>query len=351
MTAASATIEAGILAVPNAGASAEDAHGYIDRILAWSKLLDEPWIALCLSERASEALFTDELFPIRNQLQQLFSAHGIEEYDVNTVCAVVNRLLQHTPSFETYYRVREVLSEDLTTIPDVMQFCTGEGLQADLARCMLLLAIIRTHCRHGVLQSALILKQCPQRQIRVRALVHDLEHSRDDLEHPNPAPPEHFEGDVLACDDFRGLLECIDESAVLRGALNAQGVELAIQIRLYKSRLQRQVVPDWDDIGGMTLGRRFEDSILGCCRDADSGFPDRVLRAVCEAIDRESLQAVHALRTGPGGNDPQRVRASDKAKAWRRDVDHEYHLHYWERSDGAIEFASVSVHNDFSITE
>ena len=35
--------------------------------------------------------------------------------------------------------------------------------------------------------------------------------------------------------------------------------------------------------------------------------------------------------------------------AWRRDIDHEYHLHYWERLDGTVEFAGAFI-GDFAKT-
>lgn len=35
----------------------------------------------------------------------------------------------------------------------------------------------------------------------------------------------------------------------------------------------------------------------------------------------------------------------------RRDIDDEYHLHYWQCRNGAVEIASIVVHNDFSIPE
>jgi hypothetical protein len=39
----------------------------------------------------------------------------------------------------------------------------------------------------------------------------------------------------------------------------------------------------------------------------------------------------------------------DQDKAWRRDIDSKYRLHYWECADGTIEFASVGAHNMFVI--
>ena len=59
--------------------------------------------------------------------------------------------------------------------------------------------------------------------------------------------------------------------------------------------------------------------------------------------------ATHALRSGAGGGNRQRMRGKDSA--WRRDVDYEYHLHYWECEAGNVELANLVVHNEFSISE
>ena len=72
---------------------------------------------------------------------------------------------------------------------------------------------------------------------------------------------------------------------------------------------------------------------------------------MAETIEHRQMADTHALRHGLGANDAQRVRASDGAKAWRRDIDREYHLHYWELGEGMVEFASVGPHNDFTIPE
>jgi hypothetical protein len=76
-----------------------------------------------------------------------------------------------------------------------------------------------------------------------------------------------------------------------------------------------------------------------------------LFRSIAETVDRLKLAATHALREGQSGGAPQRHRSTDGATAWRRDIDYEYHLHYWECSDGTVELASMGPHNDFSIPE
>jgi hypothetical protein len=60
------------------------------------------------------------------------------------------------------------------------------------------------------------------------------------------------------------------------------------------------------------------------------------------------MNDTHALRSSQGANSTQRERPSDNAKAWRRDIDRFYHLHYWKTS-AKVELASVVVHDDFTI--
>ena len=342
----SVTIDAGVLAVPHLDCARDDAFQYVNTLLDWSKLLDEPWVAIYMSEQASDSLFNDGLYPLREHLRELFNAHGIVEYDVNTVARIADQLLMITPSFETYYRVKDVLSEHLVTDPDVIRLTTYDGLQSDLARCITLIAVLRKHCSQPLGGHSLILRKAPKQVVKLRAQIHFLEHTRVDI--PSlPCPPEFFEGDVLVCDDFCGLIECLDESAILVGASDDLGIELALRIALFKYAIARGDVPDWGGVVIPIIGAKFRELCQQVCADQGESVPAKILRSVVETINGDNLSAVHALRTGLGGNDPQRTRGSYKAK--RRDIDRELHLHYWECADRKVELASVVYHNDFSI--
>lgn len=345
------TMDAGVIAVPNPVRCAEDLHKYIDTLLDWSKLLDKPWVAIHMSERAAEALFADNLYPLRDQLRKLFDDHGIFQYDVNTVARVADKLLNLTPSFETFYRVKDVLAESISTEPNIIALTTHRGLQEDLERCVILLAILHKYCRHSLGGHSLILRSAPGTLVRVRAQICDVEHERDDLPHLSelPCEPEFFEGSILVCDDFTGLLGCLDEGAILREASNVQGVQLAIRIALFKDNLAQGRDPDWSELRIPAIGDDFAETCRGCCCDQGAGLAAKILRAVVETIENQNMGAVHALRTGKGGDNPPRMRGKDKAQ--RRDIDYEFHLHYWQCEDGSIELGSVVHHNDFSIPE
>ena len=343
------TIDASVLAVPQIGCSLAEAISYIENIIDWSILLDEPWVDISLTERSPSALFLDELYPLRDHLRTLFTSHHITEFDVNTVARVVDRLLNLTPSFESYFKIIEILfEEDIDTDPDIIRLVATPKLRFELARCVLLLAILRLHCKQPLGGHSLILRHAPAALISVRAKIHEIEHDRADINNL-VYQPDFFTGDLLACDNFRGLIECLDELSILTGADDELGIEIAIRVYSYKEKLRRKEEPEWDSLIIPRIGHEFRRTCQSCCHDQGNFLPPRILRSIFHTIENERLELVHALRRGPGPNDAQITRNRDRAQ--RRDIDHEFHLHYWLCEDGNIELASVVYHHDVAIPD
>ena len=346
----SVTIDAGVLAGPSPDSSADTVYKYIETLLDWRQLLKEPWVAIYMSARASESLFRDGMYPLRDRLKPLFQTHGVMHADANTVATVVDNLLQITPFFEEFFRVEDVLTEELSAEPDVLRLSTGKRVQSDFERCLTLIAILRQHCGDLLRNHFLVLRDAPESNVTVQARILTIEHERDDL-YGIPTYPKVFKGDVLVCEDFRGLIQCLDASDVLVNSTDNLGLETAIRIALYKSRLKRGVNPDWNDFGDLRIGHRFFRTVEET-RGASSALPGKILRAIVETVDNENLSAVHALRKGRHGNDPQRMRGKDGAGAMRRDIDQDYHLHYWSCCNGIVELASVNYpHDNYWIPE
>ncbi len=162
-------------------------------------------------------------------------------------------------------------------------------------------------------------------------------------------PPEFFEGDALVCNNFQGLINCLDESAILAKASDDHGIELAIRIALFKHDLMTDNPPDWSEVSPPDIESHFRELCQKICADGGSNVPGKILRAIVKTVKGIDLSATHALRKSRGANSPQRKRCS--YKAWRRDIDRELHIHYWECPNGAVKLASVVYHDDFSIPE
>ena len=161
--------------------------------------------------------------------------------------------------------------------------------------------------------------------------------------------PAYFEGSTFVCGSFHRLLMTLDEVGILRWAKTAVHVATAVKVGVYKKFVSSGNVLPWEELPAFEIGHEFFGSLQTHHVAADSGLAEKLFRAIVETICHENLGATHALRKGRGANDPQRMRGEDAA--WRRDVDYEYHLHYWECAKGTVELALVVVHNDFSIPD
>ena len=87
------TIDAQVLAAPGIDCGAAIARDYVEVLLDWSSLLNEPWVAIHMSERASEALASDGLYPIREKLKEVFDKFEVRDFSPNDVARVVETAL------------------------------------------------------------------------------------------------------------------------------------------------------------------------------------------------------------------------------------------------------------------
>jgi len=374
----SVTIDASVVALPPANSELDVVLQYVETLLALESLSEKAWVAIYMSEFTSEILSSeileDELYPSWPALSALLKRCGLTD-NVNTILEVVILFLSLQPSCEEEFgiRIKEVL---VTLTPDLSSWIASKNLATHLAsnleRCVILMAILRKCCQPPVTDHWLVVNKpvpttsSPVEEVTVKALIHDLDYDRGQKIPGIPVPPDYLESSVsvLVGPSFSDLIKWLDEKTLLNSVAPQETIGLAVEVAIYKLCLEhiernlsqkRQVQIDESEIEEerkkfrkWTFGKDFLDTVQKCCKNR-SDLAERLLRSIIETIDRQKLQDTHWLRTDKGGNDPQRKRGQDAA--WRRDIDREYHLHYWECEEGMVEFANMVTHNDFSITE
>ncbi|MCA2972180.1 MAG: hypothetical protein INH43_26995 [Acidobacteriaceae bacterium] len=345
----SVTIDTAVFAPPAPGSPKEMVYGFIDTLLEWRNATDGGRAKLYTSRYAAEVLMHGGLYPLRPHLRELLRQAEVYEYDANTIAVVAETLL-NSEKLEDALQISEVLVDGLTIEPDVFGSNTPPELRAGAERSAVVLSLAGRYCDDTITCGHAIAIRAKDfaSAIRVRGLLQDIEHDRADLA-DIPKPPDYFEGSAFVCSSLHKLLTTMDATAILRSAGTASQVRAAITVAWYQRQTASGMSPDWANLSEFEVGREFLPSLLAHHVTSKAGLASRILRAATATICHENLSATHWLRTGSGGNDPQRMRGSDAA--WRRDVDYEYHLHYWECDDGKVELAVVVVHSDLSIPE
>jgi hypothetical protein len=346
----SVTIDTAVFAPPPLGSAAEDVHSFVATLLEWRDAMNDGRLDVYTSVHAPEVLGDSDLYPIRPRLKELLREAAVFEYDANTVAVLAETILNRSGKIEDLLGISDVLVDDITIQPDVFASHSPAALRDEAQRCAAVVSIASRYLDEPRFRCHAIAIRATDvgAAVRVRGIILEIAHSRDDLG-GLPLAPAYFEGSTFVCSSFHRLLMTLDEIDILRWAKTGSHLATAVKIGIYKrfSSLGKDV--SWEDLPAFDVGHKFFDSLQTHHVAADSGLAEKLIRAIVETVCHENLPATHALRKGDGGNDPQKMRGKDAA--WRRDVDYEYHLHYWECATGVVELAVVVAHNDSSIPE
>lgn len=349
---ASVTIDASVLAIPPKEATSEEVRDYVENLLKWKRFSGQNWVDIVSSENLYEVLEKESCLPDDPGLKELFNLKGLGNlYSPNDILSFIRRLLNSDSGLQSQFNLRYVLLAHMATIPNIFKDYSQARLLEEFKQSLVLCMLLRCHCTNPVKDHLLIVKPWEGKTlIQVQAQIEEIEHSRTDLKNFGTTS-NFFEGEIEVCQKPEELIACLDEVALWRGASNAIDKEKAFKIALYKSQLNRGMEPEWEEDPFFSFGSNFLKSAESCCKSGPESLVKGLLRAMAETVDGIDMKDTHQLRTSNSGNSPQRIRGRDKARGWRRDIDYEYHLHYWAGASGKIEFADVVVHNDFSITE
>jgi hypothetical protein len=310
-------------------------HLYVYSLLQWSVIAQSAWGRLLLCRDWEAAASDDGRYPIYSAIRDALETAQVRDYDAATVSSLITRLIRQTTTVEKIIGVDDVLWESCDWI------LTNTKPQTHLN-----LALDKT----GILLA-----------LGKESTFSDVELGSSKA--ANLSAVELLAGNVMVqyCDprgeemvgELRGIIKIVNSAGDYVASLDpaellADGtIDIAVAVRI--AVFQRKETADLRLLGnnGCTLGREFAASVRQHRFGDDPAIYGRIIRACADTILGTNLAAVHPLRRGRGAEDPQQTRGT--ALAWRRDVDYEYHLHYWQTPGESPEFAAVVVHEDFNI--
>jgi hypothetical protein len=266
--------------------------------------------------------------------------HYNRDIQPRDVIELINALLAKVPTLEDHLLVRGLDFENAKCSPDSNLSNRSENFTKHYYRLLLLGCLMVERNATGA-TPWLATKGLPDQQVTAISFSAD---SVTELADGGVVSGKvrKVHGNVLAITSVAALLDSYDPTALWLEATTQLTQTLAVNLAI--ARLSRSAGLPAER--GFFFGRKFFATAGALGFLGQVPLARILIRACAETVLRTNLQGVHWLRTGPGANDSQRKRGMDRA--WRRDIDYTYHLHYWETPDGP-EFASVVSHNDMSI--
>jgi len=345
----SVTLDPRLLAPPQSHEPAGNFRDYVTRLLSWSAFAREKGMVVTLSRNTATCLCEDGAFPLAEQLRKDMAAKGVEDYDLKTIKSFCERFFQMEPCFQAHTLIADILHDQAVFKPSCNPCTRLPKTTAEAEMCMITLALL-AHCECPTADNGgfAVLPPAPATHVFVSAQLHALEHTRTDLQALSSLPQE-IRGNVAVCSSLDEFVVGANESDFFREAETDDVLRLSIKLAIYRSPLERHLDPEWDDLPAFRIGTEFRERAQQVARLKD-GLAGNLVRSIVDAIEDLNQGHTHALRTGEGGNNPQRT--SGGFAAWRRDVSGDVHLHYWKGGSGLIGLAWIShPHNDFDIPQ
>lgn len=317
----------------------EEIERYIDNILLWQELRGVSWAMVYVTSQTYEVLAETNGYPLWADLQGAIELLSMNHVQPQDVMDVVNGLLQKTPSIEEKLHIKEVLMNNVHSEP-------SEHLQRRLQiyidhyHRILVFMCLNCHITEEREENQYFITRHLSDINKSVKIFGDVEDGEFVDKHQNISFPLHVNKSFPACTKPEQLYSSLDPISLWMTVDSPESRVQALYIYVKQNEVRGLQIISW------YFGSEFIKTAqeLGFLREEKKSR--MLFRAFAETIFGISLADTHAIRVGVGAEERQLV--SGLRKAWRRDIDHEYHLHYWEGPDG-IEFAAVVVHSNISI--
>jgi hypothetical protein len=337
-------VDAFIIACPTPADGLPAFRDYVENLLAWRDAMSLGGASIHISNRVYELLASTGHYPLWDPIVKSLTALGLADVQPKDVVDVVHGLMMRAQQLEDVIGLSELLFEPTCCALPFPEGARSEPFIEHLCYLTVAMGIYELQCAEkGSGRHRLLSKHAANDAVvMLDGSVIDAEGARRDEFNW----PLQLQSVFPVVTHPSNIYSGIDLGEMFLESLSSNNERLLISI--IGETLRRYEVDESLKQDEWSIGRSFFKTISGLTglRTANNGRA--FLRACVETICNQHLGAVHSIRVSKGGNAVQLRRASDDANAWRRDIDHEFHLHYWGTTRGP-EFASVVAHKDLTI--
>jgi Txe/YoeB family toxin of Txe-Axe toxin-antitoxin module len=162
----------------------------------------------------------------------------------------------------------------------------------------------------------------------------------------NLEEPRTYIVDFTHFENFKQFCRHIDPIVVWLNAKSNICYHVSLKIKLLQEDMDADIVYNVEN-QSYSIEPSFYKSIESLHFDLQKEKAEMLLRALAEEVLEKNMRDTHKIRVSKGGNSDQLK--YNGFRAWRRDIDHEYHIHYWKKEQ-VIKFMDLVPHNKLSIS-
>lgn len=324
-----------ILAFPNNEApNSIEFEDYVMRILDINSIIKRKELNFYLSRNTSKILAEQYNYPEWDKVTKYLEENGLRgTFQPQDIVLTIESILKCT-EIESILEIDEVLYDNVVITPNEIEENRTDIYLEELRQLLIYLRI----SEHLGYDSILATVDLDYTNINVVGEVIGIEPDRSEMSHLIRI----HSGTTKTFHSIDSLYDQLDPVNLWKKATIESEYKLAFKTYIFQRERKYLNGKNW------AFGSSFFKNMLQYGFLHEHSKIKSLFRSMANTIFYENNRNTHPLRTDSGGNAPQITRGSDKA--WRRDIDYEYHLHYWECEDH-FEFSRLVVHNNMKISK
>lgn len=326
-----------ILAVEKELISKEQLEEFIENLLDWNKLIDLNWGEVYKPIESFELLFKHNLYPLVDKVKELIDKFNIDYIQPEEIDKIINAILTKLPSIEESFNINDLLFTD-----DIIDLKINR--QEDFLYLLKKIAIIiQLDCiiNHKEASKQIILsKELKTNQLTFNTVITLIESNH------KITTPYNINVNISNAENFNSFCSISNPLNIWKYGHSSFCSKMALNIKLFQSTNNTKYL-DYNNKSSFRFLDSFHNSVVNLGFKNEFKKIEMLLRTLTEDILQINMNSTHELRKSKSGNSDQKT--CGDYSAWRRDIDYEYHLHYWKKGDFIV-FADVVNHNNFKIT-
>lgn len=325
-----------ILASPQFGCSRASFDSYVSQLIQWQELSSCEWSKIFFSSKTVEVLFSEQRYPIWDEVEKIINGFGIDHIQPKDIVVLVDSFLQKFVKIEEWLNLEEFIYENTVLTPNFPS--PSEPFKSVLGETLILM-VLKSHLENESQDLQLLITDKQLDQIQVRSTIL-LSHFTN---HKGIGDEFEVDGTFRCCSEYDELLVKINYPYLWLYCDSKKGLERLTYLFSSAKKLELGST----SMNHFEFGKHFISNAYSLGFKGERVKCERLLRAMSDLILNVNLGSTHAIRIDGGGNSDQLE--SNGFNAWRKDIDHEYHLHYWKKGNLVI-FSNVVTHKDFAIS-
>lgn len=309
---------------------------YINTLIGWEEFSKMEWGQIYLLTSTFECLLNNGYYPFIDNLKVLIQKYNVTHIGASDVDRILNKFLMKFPKIEdTIPLLNNYIgcdtNSDLSHRPEVFN--------QELCKLSSLLS----------LKTTLNFESEDENVIFTRDLTNVVEFKSkiETLSDESPIHSHYLVKSYSCFESFFGFCSDITTPKIIwKNAKSNTELEIGIRIKLLQECKYDCIEHSYEN-HSFNFQKSFFNWILDLNLKSVESKLNATLRSVSDVILGKNKQEIHWLRVGKGAKDPQ-VKYESFC-AWRKDIDDEYHIHYWCNGQMLI-FADVVPHKIVTIT-